>query len=129
MFDSLEILRMAGSLANHAADRQAHVARNVANADTPGYRARDLDSFAAVYRTGDGADLRRTRDGHVGPRGDASSAARLIDAGGPAAPNGNTVSLEEEMIRSVEVKRGHDVALAVYRSSLDLLRASIGRGR
>jgi flagellar basal-body rod protein FlgB len=129
MFDSLEILRMAGSLAGHAADRQAQVARNVANADTPGYRARDLESFAAVYRTGEGTGLRRTREGHVGSGDGVSSAARIIDAGGPAAPNGNTVSLEEEMIRSVEVKRGHDVALAVYRSSLDLLRASIGRGR
>lgn len=128
MFEGLEVLRMAGSLAAHAADRQALVARNVANADTPGYRARDLESFAAVYRTGD-SDLRRTREGHIRSGGQDAPAARVLDAGGPASPNGNTVSLEEEMIRSVEVKRGHDVALAVYRSSLDLLRASIGRGR
>jgi flagellar basal-body rod protein FlgB len=129
MFDRLEILRMAGGLASHASERQAVVARNVANADTPGYRAEDLERFADVYRASGGPDLRKTRDGHV----DAPSAhqveARRVDAGGPAAPNGNTVALEDEMIRAVEVKRGHDIALAVYRTSLDLMRASLGRGR
>jgi flagellar basal-body rod protein FlgB len=129
MFDRLEILRMAGGLASHASERQAVVARNVANADTPGYRAEDLERFADIYRASDGPGLRKTRDGHL----DAPSArlveARKVDAGGQAAPNGNTVALEEEMIRAVEVKRGHDIALAVYRTSLDLMRASLGRGR
>jgi flagellar basal-body rod protein FlgB len=105
------------------------VARNVANADTPGYRARDLESFADIYRGGSDMDLRRTRGAHLDPARTAEPAARIVDAGGEAAPNGNTVSLETEMIRSVEVKRGHDMALAVYRTSLDLWRSSLGRGR
>jgi flagellar basal-body rod protein FlgB len=129
MFDRPEVLRMAGSLAAHASDRQAVVARNVANADTPGYRAQDLHRFAEVYRTAGTADMRRTRDGHIGAEEAGRTSAAVVDAGGAASPNGNTVSLEDEMIRAVEVKRGHDVALAVYRTSLDLLRASIGRTR
>ena len=97
------------------------VARNVANADTPGYRARDLaaspTSTAAdpTWTCGAPAPATLTRR-HVGP------AARIVDAGGEASPNGNTVSLETEMIRSAEVKRDHDLALAVYRTSLDILR-------
>lgn len=129
MFERLEILRLAGGLASHTAERQSMVARNVANADTPGYRARDLESFADIYRGGSDMDLRRTRDTHMDPAHTHDPAARIVDAGGQAAPNGNTVSLETEMIRSVEVKRGHDIALAVYRTSLDVLRSSLGRGR
>jgi flagellar basal-body rod protein FlgB len=129
MFDRPEVLRMAGSLAAHASDRQAIVARNVANADTPGYRAQDLQRFADVYRTAGASDMRRTREGHIGGEDAGRPAATIVDAGGAASPNGNTVTLEDEMIRAVEVKRGHDVALAVYRTSLDLLRASIGRAR
>jgi flagellar basal-body rod protein FlgB len=45
------------------------------------------------------------------------------------SPNGNTVSLETELVRSASAKRQHDVSLAIYRSSLDILRASLGRGR
>ena len=41
MFEGLEIFQLAGGVARHAASRQAVVAQNIANADTPGYRARD----------------------------------------------------------------------------------------
>lgn len=128
MFDQIEILRLAGLKADHAAQRQGLVAQNVANADTPGYRARDLPTFADTYRTGFDTGLRQTRAGHM-DGGGVSGQARPVDADGQAAPNGNTVSLEAEMLRSVDIKRGHDRALAVYRASLDVLRSALGRPR
>ena len=45
------------------------------------------------------------------------------------SPNGNSVSLEAEMMRSTKVRHDHDLALAVYKTSLDILRAASGRGR
>ena len=42
-------------------------------------------------------------------------------------PNGNSVAIEDEILRSVDAKRQHDRALAIYRSSLNILRTSIGR--
>ena len=48
---------------------------------------------------------------------------------GDASPNGNTVSLETEMIKATEVRQQHDLALATYRGGLDLLRTALGRGR
>ncbi len=129
MFERLDILRMAQGLAAHSTDRQAVVARNVANADTPGFRAHDLASFSDIYQADGDLALRQTREGHNAARLPEPGTARAIDAGGQASPNGNTVSLEAEMVRAVEVKRGHDMALAVYRTSLDLMRTALGRGR
>ena len=63
MFERLALSRLAGALANHAADRQAVVAENVANADTPGYRARDLRPFAELMERGD-MPMAVTRAGH-----------------------------------------------------------------
>lgn len=128
MFEKPEVLTIASALAAHAAARQDAIARNVANADTPGYRARDLAGFADVYRADDAAPLRATRAGHVG----ASEASRTLAAsdrasGGAMSPNGNSVSLESEMVKAAEVKRDHDLALAVYGKSLAILRASLGR--
>ena len=40
---------------------------------------------------------------------------------------GPTVSIEEEMLKAVEVTRQHDRALAIYKSSLSILRSSLGR--
>jgi flagellar basal-body rod protein FlgB len=105
------------------------IAANVANADTPGYRAADLRSFAETFRDGGGMALRKTRPEHI-PEADPDGTRRLVlDRNAEPAPNGNTVSLETELVRSASAKRQHDVSLAIYRSSLDILRSSLGRGR
>lgn len=126
MFEKLELTRMAQSLAAHAGARLSLVAQNVAHADTPGYRARDLPAFADVYDSA-GTTLRATHPGHMGGQSSAAD-ARPMDAGGWADPNGNSVSLETEMIRATEVRQAHDMALAVYRNTSGIIRAALGRG-
>jgi flagellar basal-body rod protein FlgB len=118
MFQTLEIFRLSGAMAAHAGQRQAMTAVNVANADTPGFRARRMGDFAATV--GGGSDLRATRPGH-------QSRPRPTDAGGEPAPNGNSVSLESEMLASVDAAREHARALAIYRHGLTVLRLSLGR--
>lgn len=129
MFDKLEILQMAHGMATHAASRQSVIARNVANADTPGFRARDIESFAEIYRADDGGmALRATRAGHLPDAGGDGTAHHFRTfRTGEAAPNGNSVALEAELMKSAETKMQHDMAMAVYGSALTVLRASIGR--
>lgn len=124
MFKKLEIMRMAQAMAVHAGKRQAVIAENVAHADTPGYRARDLASFSDSYAA-QGLELRKTRTGHVD--GSMPQQAAMVDAAARQDPNGNTVSLESQMIKAGEVRHQHDLALAVYKTSLDILRMSVGR--
>lgn len=126
MLDGLETIRMARAMTAHAAERTKVIAGNVANADTPGFRARDLQPFSETYRRAAGGALRATRAGHLDARGGAASVRIAEDQGG-RAPNGNSVSLEDEMVRTAEAKRQHDLSLAVYRSSLNMLRSAIGR--
>jgi len=120
MFGNLEILRMAQALASHAGLRQQAVAQNVANADTPGYRAREAVPFDTYLHA-------TTRAGSAPPprptdliRPEANPATR--------SPDGNTVSLEHEMTRAASVRAQHEMALGIYASSRDLLRAVIARG-
>ena len=129
MPQSLEILQMAQAAARHAAARQAAAAQNVANADTPGYKARDIPDFADIYRGGSTVPMRATRPGHMGatPAGPAPEPRPV--ATDDAAPNGNTVSLETEMLRSVAAERQHSRAMTIYGKSLDILRAAMGRIR
>ncbi len=130
MFEKLELFSMAQALARHGAARQALIAQNVANADTPGYRARDLGSFASTYESQQNLPMRTTRAKHLsGNDGTALSKPIFAPRTGAASPNGNNVSIEQEMFASVDAKREHDRALAIYRSSLSILRTSInGRG-
>jgi flagellar basal-body rod protein FlgB len=128
MFEKIEMMRMVHAMGQHVSQRQLVVARNIANADTPGYRAADMQDFDESYRRASvGDDLRVTNPRHLDRPQWALDAGRVIDTDQQASPNGNSVSLEEEMVRAAETKRDSDLSLGIYRSALDLMRTSLGR--
>ena len=126
MFQKLELTRMAQDLAAHAGARMGVIAQNVANADTPGYRSQDIADFASVYAEG-GMEMAATRPGHLSAAQTTAFEAQTVVESG--APNGNSVSLETEMVKSAEARQEHEMALAIYRATSDVIRASLGRGR
>ena len=127
MFGKLEILQLSGDMARHASARQVLISRNVANANTPGYRSLDIGDFEPVRRANSFASqMNRSRPGHLGVQeGGLPEARTSRERSGK--PNGNAVSLETELVRAAEVRHRHQMAMSVYGASLDFLRASIGR--
>jgi flagellar basal-body rod protein FlgB len=127
MFEKLELTVMAQAMSARAGARLGIIARNIANADTPGYKAMDLPGFAETYAESAGS-LRATRAGHLGGSvaGFDPDVRRSNSAG---APNGNSVSLEQEMVKAAAVRQDHEMALAIYRNTSDIIRASLGRSR
>lgn len=127
MFASLDLFKTAQAMAVHAGQRQALVAENLAHANTPGYRARDLPDFSESFSdTSMQTGQKATREGHLFGHAGASD-AQPIEIQAESSGNGNSVSIEEQMVQAVEVKRQHDRALAIYRSSLTVLRSALGR--
>lgn len=127
MMNDLTVLNWASAMARHAAERHKVIAENVANADTPGYRARDIDDFSTIVN--ERFKPRATREGHAGAAEAGLPRAREIMPELPAGPNGNNVSLEDQTLRSAEAQSQHRLALTVYSKSLDLLRLGLGRVR
>jgi flagellar basal-body rod protein FlgB len=115
------LLSLAARAAGHAAARHAATARNIAHAETPGYRAREVAPFDPA-QTG-GLALRRTDARHLSASGTAA-APREVRA--PADATGNTVVLQDQVLAAVDASRDHGRAVTVYRASLDLLRAAVG---
>ncbi|EBA13832.1 FlgB family protein [Roseobacter sp. CCS2] len=127
MYNSLDLFQTAGAMARHAGTRQAVVARNIANADTPDFQAQAIAPFKDVYQDNGGAMMRATRPSHISGA-DAQPNIRMQQATvGDPSPNGNTVSIEDEMLHSVDVAREHSRALMVYRHAMTVLRTSLGR--
>ena len=83
-----------------------------------------MPDFAQTLRQSPGAQ-RATRALHLNAGYIAE--ARPVERGQAQDPNGNTVSLELEMVKAVDADRQHGRALAIYRSGLTILRASLGR--
>jgi flagellar basal-body rod protein FlgB len=123
----ISLLNAASELAKHANARHSVIARNIANADSPNYQAKDIAEFSL-----DDSDfrLRVTKAGHlpaVGQIPGSASYTEKIIENAAIEPNGNTVSLEDQMMRSVQAQGQHNRALAIYQKSMDLLRLTIGR--
>jgi flagellar basal-body rod protein FlgB len=124
MFSPLGLTTMARALMAHSGDRMALVSQNMANADTPGFKAQDLPDFAANYHDG-AKDLRATRSGHL--TSGTADRAQPMTVRGAIDPNGNSVSVETEMARAADIRMTHDMATAVYQATSNIIRASLDR--
>ena len=129
MFTELNVFKIAYAMATHAGKRQALVSQNVANADTPGYHAKDIKPFKEVYaanaRPG---DMVASRASHLNGKAGIGMDWAVTESAAGADPNDNSVAIETEILKSVETKRQHDRAMAIYKSSMNILRASLGKG-
>jgi len=126
MYENLAMFRTAAQMAKHAGSRQAVVAKNIANADTPGFQATSIPKFSDAVQMQSASMMRATRPQHIGA-GQLNGRASLEERHVEAAPNGNSVSIEEEMMKAVEISREHKRALTIYKHTMDVIRTSIGR--
>lgn len=115
--------------------RQRVLAQNIANADTPGYRAVDLKpmQFKAALKSAavEPVAAMRTSQSHIAtalPGADRGFATR-DEKGWEITPGGNAVVLEEQMIKVSENQFDYQLASTLYSRSLGLLRTAIGRGK
>jgi flagellar basal-body rod protein FlgB len=130
VLSKLNVFQMAFAMASHAGKRQALISQNIANADTPGYKARDLVPFSSHFadmQPDQSESMLSRRASHLHGVSGPTGKWREIDATAAFDPSENNVSIELEMLRAVEAKRQHDRALAIYKSSLTVLRTSLGR--
>ena len=105
------------------------LATNMANADTPGYVARDLKPLdfeqALNNATGSGLVTTNTRHIAIGP----SQTSKFEDHETPdqeSNPNGNAVSLEMEMIKVSETQAQFQAAANLYAKAMTMMKTAIG---
>lgn len=130
MLDGMDVFRVAGARMRYLAERQNLLAQNIANADTPRYQARDLGAFtfdSVVARNTAGAPLRMagSNPAHI-TEARASSAVMTRRSSNNEDPDGNTVNLEDQMLKQADVARSYEMATTVYRRSASLLRTAMG---
>jgi flagellar basal-body rod protein FlgB len=112
--------------------RQDVLSQNVANADTPRYVAHDLKplDFKDALRTAEGAGaggLTVTDPRHIAIRPTGSIAFDDVETHDVEAnPNGNSVSLEAEMIKVSDTQAQFQAAANIYAKAMNLMRTAIG---
>ncbi|AIT80662.1 MULTISPECIES: flagellar basal body rod protein FlgB [Novosphingobium] len=95
-------------------ERMGVIASNIANAGTPGYKARDIDFAAALKSASNGADIE-------------SAAQSATQYRIPVMPSldGNTVELQNEQLAFSENAVGYATTLEFIRSRVDNVKRAL----
>jgi flagellar basal-body rod protein FlgB len=106
--------------------RQELLAQNVANANTPGYRPRDLPPFAKALAHADpAAALVRTDPKHITVAGTTQSDRPLRSR--ERSPDGNGVSMEDQLTKVADTSNTQELVANLYRKYQGMFRTALGR--
>ena len=102
------------------AQRQSVISQNVANANTPGYKAKDVESFEEAMRKS--VPMAVTNADHFSPSADGTVEARDNDPyQAEVLVSGNDVSLEQEFLNSYDVMRSYSMNAQILKTFNNML--------
>ena len=114
--DPIHLFDLAGKQARWLSTDQSVVASNVANASTPGYRAQSLQPFSEVLDKTE-LQLASTSPSHLALDPMQAQAAAIKEENPwEVTESGNSVSLEQELIKAGDVNRAYSLNTGIVRS-------------
>ena len=125
----IQLFALASKQAEWLSVRQEVVANNIANANTPQYKAKDVASFDAVL---DNTSMRmsRTNAAHFGDSQLSNNVkvedAALNDEIG-IQESGNTVAVSKELSKAGEIKRQYELSANLVKSFNSMMLLTVKR--
>ncbi len=110
------------------------IASNIANANTPNYKAKELDFEKAFKKAlGEGDDeisLRTTDPEHISDSNSLENLSTEVEiSSAPARADGNNVNLEREMVKLTENNISYNLGIQLITKKLKEIRTAITSGR
>ena len=132
-YSSIPLFNIMKTKLDYLSKRQGVLAQNIANVDTPGYKARDVAApdFKKMLRSNGAASsaLRPTltHSGHL-VSGNAAGAFKTLKRETTAElnPNGNNVAIEDEIAQAGQNQAEYQKALNLYAKTISLFKTAIG---
>lgn len=133
------LLTGIGLAMKHLSERQRVLAQNIANSETPGFKARDVTApnFASLLSAQDAGKPAVARPRITITSGMSALGARqpmggniVIDAeAAETKPDGNNVALEDQLLKMGQVQADFATLTGLYRKQLALLKTAIGHSQ
>lgn len=113
--EPVNLFDLASRQSQWLAVRQSAIAGNIANANTPGYAATDVEPFEKAL---DRAAVRMsaTQSGHLGGVSQAAFTVKSQEFDGAMMPSKNTVVLESELMKAGEIRRSFELNTAIVKA-------------
>ena len=121
----LSLVLLAGDQARWLAARQKTVAENIAHANTPGYRAADVQPFSAVLKN-TALTPSATNANHLTEGVDFQKAIKRRESTPwDISHSGNSVSVDQQMLKASEVQRAYALNTAILKAFSRMTSASL----
>jgi flagellar basal-body rod protein FlgB len=135
MSDAIPLIDGLTRSMKHLAERQRVVAQNIANSETPAFRAQDVEApdFSALLIHKGVPHVARPRISATSAMialGVPSSAGGRIVADSSVTetkPDGNNVTLEDQLLRMGQIQADFQTMTDLYRKQMGLIQMAIGR--
>ena len=128
---SLKLFKMAETRMDWAAQRQKVLSQNIANADTPSYRATDVKplDFKQVLRGQMAAPVQvsRTDPNHLKGTIPEQESFRNVTQNKTfeESPDGNEVIVEEQMQKVDDTRSAYDAAVTIMQANIKMLSEAV----
>ena len=132
--DTLPILGGMRERMQNLSERQRVIAQNIANSETPGYKAREVaePSFAGLLG---GSGMVATPRVELTAKMKSLGAVQRVGGGlifdkdiTETKPDGNNVTLEDQLLKMGQVQADFTAMTNLYRKQMSLLKTAVGRG-
>ena len=110
-----------------AAQRQGVLASNIANANTPEFRARDIESFAAVLSGKSSIAPMQTQLGHMPGTVPTSLASVAKDLPRGRALDGNSVALDQQLTKVADTETTQTLVTTIWKKYVGMFNTALGR--
>jgi flagellar basal-body rod protein FlgB len=107
--------------------RQTLLAKNIANMATPSYQPQDLQPFAQTLSRFSLAEPVQTQPNHMMGSLGTGAGAVVTDPPAVRQPDGNAVSLDEQLTKVANTGTQQSLVTAIYKKYLGLFSLALGR--
>lgn len=109
------------------AQRQGVLASNIANANTPAFQARDVQSFESVLSGTGSITPVTTQPGHMAGTVPSGLASLTTDPPKARALDGNTVALDQQLTKVADTETTQSLVTTVWKKYMGMFSMALGR--
>lgn len=126
--ESIQLFQVASRQAEWLSVRQSTVSGNIANANTPGFRAKDVTPFESVLDNTN-MPMAATNPMHfVDATTDQYVVESEVSEGNGQQLSGNSVELSDELMKEGMIKRDYDLNTAIVKSFNKMILMAVRKG-
>jgi flagellar basal-body rod protein FlgB len=109
------------------AQRQNVLATNIANANTPAFQGRDVESFAKILGGQTAVEPILTQPGHMAGTAPNGLASLITDPPKARALDGNTVTLDEQLTKVADTETTQTLVTGIWKKYIGMFSMALGR--